>query len=52
MTQRKIKSWAIVVNYSDNDDDMEYITEMPDSVSGPIDDYLTETREDNNDTKG
>jgi hypothetical protein len=25
---------------------------MPDSVSGPIDDYLTETREDNNDTKG
>jgi len=59
MTKRKIVDWAIVVNYDKdncwgvvNTDDFEIIADMPDSVSGPIDDYLTETREDSNDTKG
>ena len=40
--QTKIISWAIVVNYSNGDEDVKYITELPDSISGPIDDYLTE----------
>ena len=39
----KIISWAIVVNYSNGD--VKYITELPDSISGPIDDYLTEIQE-------
>ena len=43
----KIISWAIVVNYSDGDEDVKYITDLPDSISGPIDDYLTEIEEEN-----
>ncbi len=38
----KIVSWTIVVHYSNDDKDVKYITELPDSISGPIDDYLTE----------
>ena len=40
--QTKIISWAIVVNYSNGDEDVKYITDLPDSISGPIDDYLNE----------
>ena len=40
---RKIKSWAIVVNYEGDEKDVTYnLTTLPDSISGPIDDYLTE----------
>ena len=39
---KKIVSWAIVVNYSNGDEDVKYITELPESISGQIDDYLTE----------
>ena len=38
----KIKSWEIVVNYSDGDEDTKYITDLPDSISQQIDNYMTE----------
>jgi len=46
---KKIVSWAIVINYSNGDEDKKYITELPDSISGPIDDYLTEIVKEDND---
>ena len=41
----KIKSWEIVVHYSDGDEDVKYITDLPDSISQQIDDYITELEE-------
>tara|TARA_B100000900_G_scaffold120244_1_gene101541 strand:- start:385 stop:561 length:177 start_codon:yes stop_codon:yes gene_type:complete len=41
----KIKSWAIVVNYSDGDEDVKYITDLPNNISQQIDDYMTELEE-------
>ena len=51
----KVKGWALVVNIQRPKEDgrcnkcrmfTKTITEMPDSVSGPIDDYLTEIIEE------
>ena len=51
MAHNKIRGWAIVVDIQRPKDNghchkcrmfTKTITEMPDSVSGPIDDYLTE----------
>ena len=33
---KKIVSWALVVNYSNGEEDIKYITELPDSISGQI----------------
>jgi len=42
--KRKIDGWGIVITwrYEDGSWNTETITEMPDSVSGQVDDYLTE----------
>jgi len=51
MAHNKIRGWAIVVDIQGPKDNgrcqkcrmfTKTITEMPDSVSGPVDDYLTE----------
>ena len=41
----KIQSCAIVVNYSAGDEDVKYITDLPNSISQQIDDYMTELEE-------
>ena len=45
---KKIKSWAIVVEWGHDNGtwNTETITEIPDDVSQPIDDWLTEENDD------
>jgi len=50
---KKIKSWAIVVEWVERVDDnetwnTETITEIPNDVSQPIDDWLTEYESEEN----
>ena len=47
---KKIKSWAIVVEWGHDNGtwNTETITEIPDDVSQPIDDWLTEYESEEN----
>jgi hypothetical protein len=48
MIEKKIKSWAIIVNYSDNDEDTKTISDIPNEIAQTIDDFLTKYEKNNN----